>query len=253
MTDVKAYAQRALDCLDLTQLSDDCTNADILDLCKRARTRFGPTSTVCVWPRFVPTAASALGESSVKIATVVNFPTGNEPASQVMEMTKEAVSNGANEVDVVIPWKALLEGHPENVAARVARVKSSADGAIIKAIIETGMLATPDLIREATRGAVDGEADFITTSTGRVPVNATPEIARIILEEIKAIGEDVGFKAAGGVRTTRGSVEYLEIADEIMGDGWAMPDRFRIGGFDLLDPLLATLSGKDEPETGAVS
>lgn len=248
MTDLKVYAQRAIECLDLTNLNEDCTNADILALCKRAQTPFGTAAAVCVWPKFVPTAVKALSGTNVKVATVVNFPTGNESASEVMAMTKQAVMDGADEIDVVVPWKALLEGHPENVSARVARVKASADGATVKAIIEVGMLIKPDLVREATRGAIDGEADFVKTSTGKVPINATPEFARIILEEIKSVGEDVGFKAAGGVKTTEDAAGYLEIADTIMGEGWAVPERFRFGASGVLDALLATLKGKDAPE-----
>lgn len=250
MSDLKVYAQRALECLDLTNLNDDCTNSDVLALCKRAQTPFGTAAAVCIWPRFVATAAKALAGTNIKIATVVNFPTGNESASDVMDMTKQAVQDGAHEIDVVVPWKALLEGHPENVSARVARVKASADGARVKAIIEVGMLIKPDLVREATRGAIDGEADFVKTSTGKVPINATPEFARIILEEIKAVGEDVGFKAAGGVKTTEDAAEYLQIADKIMGDGWAEPNRFRFGASGVLDALLATLKDKAAPDAG---
>ncbi len=251
MTDLKADAARALACLDLTDLNADCCAQDISELCRKAQTRYGPVAAVCLWPEFVAQASKTLRNSSIKVATVVNFPAGDDPASKVIEMTKTARENGADEIDMVIPWKALMEGHPENVAARVARVKRAADGAPVKAIIETGMLVKPELIQEATRGAIDGGADFVKTSTGKVPVNATPQAARLILEEIKSLGEDVGFKAAGGVKTTEDAAEYLAIADDIMGPDWATPTRFRFGASGVLSALIATLSDKDAPEPGA--
>lgn len=248
--DLKVEAARALACLDLTDLSADCTSTDINDLCQKAQTPYGNVAAVCIWPRFVAQARRGLKGSNVKVATVVNFPEGDHTASEVIEMTKQAREDGADEIDMVIPWKALLEGHPENVAARVARVKRAADGGLVKSIIETGMLNTPELIIEATRGAIDGGADFVKTSTGKVPINATPQAARIIIEEIKNLREDVGFKAAGGVKTTEDAAEYLAIADEIMGPDWATPTRFRFGASSVLDALMATLSGKDAPEPG---
>ena len=247
MTELKEYAARALACLDLTNLNDGCTPADIAALCRRASTPFGPVAAICIWPEFVGQAKKALGKTPIKIATVVNFPGGDDPAAEVMALTAKAREDGADEIDVVIPWKALLEGHPENVSARVARVKRSSDGAQVKAILETGMLVEPALIQEATRGAIDGGADFVKTSTGKVPINATPVAARIILEEIRNLGEDVGFKAAGGVKTTEDAAEYLKIADEIMGPDWATPAHFRFGASGVLDALVATLKGTDAP------
>ena len=153
------------------------------------------------------------------------------------------MTNGADEIDVVVPWKMLLEGHPENVAARVARVKAAADGAPVKAIIESGMLAKAPFIRAATAGAIDGGADFVKTSTGKVPVNATLDAARVIFQELQSSPKCVGFKASGGIRTTKAALEYLTLADEIMGKSWAAPSTFRIGGSVLLPDVLAHLSG----------
>ncbi len=250
MDDLKQDAARALACLDLTDLSDGCTAQDVSELCARAQTRFGPVAAVCIWPQFVAQAVRALSATPIKVATVVNFPQGDHPAGEVIALTQKACEDGADEVDMVIPWKALLEGHPENVSARVARVKRAADRSKVKAILETGMLMTPELIAQATHGAIDGGADFVKTSTGKVPINATPGAARVILETIKEMGEDVGFKAAGGVKTTEDAAEYLAIADEIMGPGWAVPSHFRFGASSVLDALLATLGGQAAPETG---
>lgn len=245
--DLKHQAARALACLDLTNLNDNCTNDDITDLIKRAQTPHGSVAAVCIWPQFVAKAARDLRKTKINVATVVNFPDGDHPASEVMDLTKKAREDGADEIDMVIPWKALMEGHPENVSARVARVKAAADGGLVKAILETGMLATPDLITQATHCAIDGGADFVKTSTGKVRINATPQAARTMLEEIRNMGEDVGFKAAGGVKTTEDAAEYLAIADEIMGPDWATPSHFRFGASGVLDALIATLEGRDSP------
>jgi len=251
MTDMKTTAHRALACLDLTDLNSDCCLGDIRDLCNRAATRHGSVAAICIWPKFVKDAARILTGTGIHVATVVNFPEGDHPAGDVQDLTRSAIDDGADEIDMVIPWRALMEGHPENVPARVARVKAAAGAAPVKAIIESGMLADPELIRTATLAAIDGGAAFVKTSTGKVAVNATPNAARTILEAIKESGDPVGFKAAGGVKTTADAGDYLAIADEVMGPDWATPERFRFGASGVLDALLATLDGKDAPEAGS--
>lgn len=249
MTD-REIAARALASLDLTNLNDDCTEEQVSALCDRANTVHGPTAAICIWPRFVAHAAPILRDTGIRIATVVNFPTGDEPAEDVTAMTQAAIADGAHEVDLVIPYTQLMEGKPEFVPAMVERVKEAAAPAKIKTILETGVLADADLIRQACRLALEGGADFLKTSTGKVPVNATPVSGRILLEEIKASGKPVGFKPAGGVKTTADAGVYLALCDEIMGEGWATPETFRIGASGVLDALLATLDGKDEPAAG---
>lgn len=249
MSELTEAATRALACLDLTDLDDGCAAEDVDRLCARAMTPHGPVAAVCLWPRFVPEAGEALPGSGIRIATVVSFPEGDEPTSDVLDMTETAVAAGADEIAMVIPYKGLLEGHPELVPARVARVKQAAGSARVTAILETGVLGDAALVRGATELAIEGGADFIQTSTGKVPVNATPEAARIILEVISEAHHMVGLKPAGGVRSTADAKLYLDLCDEIMGPEWASPAVFRLGGTtDLLDALLATL---DEAATPA--
>lgn len=250
MNDPKAAARRALAALDLTNLDDACDAAAIDALCGRARTPHGDVAAVCVWPAFVSQCRARLGRGGVRVATVVNFPGGDEPAGEVMRMTEAAVADGADEIDMVIPYRALLEGREEVVATRVKRVKKAADGALVKAILETGVLDEPAVIRRAAELAIEGGADFIKTSTGKVPVNATLSAARIMLEAIRDSGAPVGFKAAGGVKTTAQAGHYLDLADEIMGEGWATPATFRFGASGVLDDLLATLDGAAAPAGG---
>lgn len=243
MTDLKAVAARALACLDLTDLNDDCDEAAIDALCDRAVTPHGSVAAICIWPRFVAHARKRLA-ADVKIATVVNFPTGDESAEDVIAMTEQAVRDGADEIDMVIPYRAFMEGRPEKVVARVARVKRAAGDARVKAILETGVLEDADLIREAARLALEGGADFIKTSTGKVAVNATLTAAEIMLEVLRDVAPTHGFKPAGGIKTTADAANYLELADCIMGDGWADPAHFRIGASSVLTALIATLEDR---------
>lgn len=248
MSDLTRAAERALASLDLTDLNDDCDEEAIAKLAARGVTPYGHVAALCVWPRFVAQAAGLTRGTGVKIATVVNFPGGDDPASDVADLTEQAVADGAHEIDMVIPYQSLMEGREEVVFTRVQRVKRAAGFAVpVKAILETGVLNEKDLIRRAAELAIEGGADFIKTSTGKVAVNATLSAARVMLETIKASGKPVGLKPAGGVKTTQDAQNYLELADEVMGPDWATPQTFRIGASGVLDALLATLRGAEEP------
>jgi deoxyribose-phosphate aldolase len=248
-SDVRAMAQRALACLDLTNLNEECDSAAIEKLCLRAMSPIGQTAAVCVWPEFVAEAREHLGQSGVRIATVVNFPSGEEPAGAVMEMTENAVAMGANEIDLVVPYQSFLEGLEERVFARVRRVKAAAGAnVLVKAILETGVVDDPEKIRRLAELAIDGGADFIKTSTGKAPVSATLSAARVMMNVIREADRPIGFKPAGGVKTAEQAANYIELADEIMGPGWAQPETFRIGASGVWDDLMAILKG-DERST----
>jgi len=236
-------AARALACLDLTNLDADCDAAAIEALLARARTPHGPVAAVCVWPAFVAQARRGLAGSGIRVATVVSFPAGTAPLSATLGETERALGDGADEIDMVVPWRRLAAGEPEAVTEEVAAVKATCGAAPLKAILETGELATPERIRDAADAALAGGADFLKTSTGKVPVNATPEAAAILLDAIAASGRPVGLKAAGGVKTTADAAVYLDLCDRRMGPGWATPARFRIGASGVLAALLATLDG----------
>ncbi|HEU0222947.1 MAG TPA: deoxyribose-phosphate aldolase, partial [Paracoccaceae bacterium] len=143
--------------------------------------------------------------------------------------------------------RLLMEGKAEPVRTMVARVKAAAGARPLKAILETGVLGEEGLIRQAAELAVAGGADFLKTSTGKVAVNATPRAVRILLEVIRDAGRPVGLKPSGGVRSLADAAGYLGLADEIMGEGWAGPQTFRIGASGLLDVLVAALSGGEAP------
>lgn len=248
--DLAAAARRAIACLDLTNLAEDCAEADVRALARRGATPEGSVAALCVWPRFVA-AAKAAAPAGVKVATVVAFPTGEARDEDAVAEADRALKDGADEIDVVIPWRALMEGREGEVVSRVARVKREAGTATVKAILETGVLGGPELIRRAADLALEGGADFLKTSTGKVPVSATPAAAAVLLEAIAAEDRRVGLKVSGGVRTTAEAAAYLAQADARMGAGWAEPATFRFGASGLLDALLATLRGEDlEGEAG---
>lgn len=254
--DTKHYAKLALSLMDLTSLNDDDSTDTIHDLCIAANTPFGQTAAVCVYPQFIKTAKSVLDENyaqHVKVATVTNFPHGGENVKLAKQATKAATKAGANEIDVVFPYRALIVGNEKVGAKLVKKCKKICKkrGVTLKVIIESGELKTPALIQRASEIAIENGADFIKTSTGKVPVNATLESAEIMLNAIKNSDKNVGFKAAGGVRSTEDAIAYLQLAEKIMGKDWLNASTFRFGASGLLGSLLATLNDETAEENTA--
>ncbi|MHA1528144.1 MAG: deoxyribose-phosphate aldolase [Alphaproteobacteria bacterium] len=248
--DLGPTARRALAALDLTDLTDDCDGAAIERLCARAVTPHGPAAAVCIWPRFVAQARPLLAGTGVKVATVVNFPSGDEAPEIVEADIRYAIADGADEIDLVMPYRALIEGRDDTARAMVALARTTAPDATLKVILETGELGDPGRIEHAAYLAIAEGANFIKTSTGKVRLNATPEAARIMLEAIAKSARPAGLKPAGGIRTVGDAGEYLALADAIMGPGWATPERFRLGASGVLDVILATLDGSAPPDAG---
>lgn len=248
MTDLNAAAQRALQLMDLTTLNDDDTDEKVIALCHQAKSPAGNTAAICIYPRFIPIARKTLreqGTPEVRIATVTNFPHGNADIEIALAETRAAIAYGADEVDVVFPYRALMAGDRDTGFALVKACKEACAAAdvLLKVIIETGELKEEALIRTASEIAIDAGADFIKTSTGKVPVNATPEVAAIMLQVIrdKGVQQQVGFKPAGGVRTAEDAALYLKLAGDTLGEGWADARHFRFGASSLLANLLSTL------------
>jgi len=247
--DALATARIALACLDLTSLNDADTDADILRLCERAAGApgRGPVAAVCVWPRFAALARHNL-PAGIAVAAVANFPDGSADVARAVRDTREIVAAGAQEVDVVLPWRTL-----DAAPALVKAVRRACPGLVLKVILETGELA-PGLateagdaaIRRACRIALDAGADFLKTSTGKVPVNATPHAARLLLQAIAGDARHaarVGFKPAGGVRTVADAATYIALVAEHLGPAALVPARFRIGASGLLNDIEAVLAG----------
>jgi len=255
MPDLQQAAQRALQLMDLTTLNDNDTDASVIALCHQAKSPAGHTAAVCVYPRFVPVARKTLkeiGAVDIKIATVTNFPHGNDDIGIAVAETKAAVAYGADEVDVVFPYRALMAGNQEIGFELVKACKAACgDDVMLKVIIESGELKTPELIRAASEIAISAGADFIKTSTGKVAVNATPEAAKIMLEVIKEKNPAVGFKAAGGVKNAEQAADYLALAESVLGENWVSAKTFRFGASSLLGSLLQTLGHQSQTSSSA--
>ena len=236
-------ARNAISLIDLTDLADDHSGAGIDALCARAAEH--RTAAVCVWPEFVERCAEFLAGTGIGIATVVNFPKGNQQVGAVLDQTLTALSDGATEIDLVMPYKMFRNGDVKPTASLIESVGDIiAPPGVLKVILETGELPDSAAIRSASELAIGLGADFIKTSTGKTPVSATPEAARTMLEAINNADRIVGLKPSGGIRTVEDAMIYLDLAAEIMGPDWATPTTFRFGASGLLDSLLA-VSGHD--------
>ncbi|NOQ80035.1 MAG: deoxyribose-phosphate aldolase [Gammaproteobacteria bacterium] len=250
MNDIQYTSRQAIGLMDLTTLSDDDTDQKVIKLCHDAHTAAGDTAAICIYPRFIPIARKTLREQNtpqIKIATVTNFPHGNDDLDTALAETRAAVAYGADEVDVVFPYRALKAGNRIIASEMIKACREICADITLKVIIESGELKTPELIRSASEISIAAGADFIKTSTGKVPVNATIEAARVMLEVIKESGLDIGFKAAGGVKDAVAAKEYMELAAGIMGENWVNADHFRFGASSLLVSLLAELDLAEKP------
>lgn len=236
-----ALAARLLPLLDLTSLGEDDTPARIEAMCTRALGS-GLPAAVCIYPEHITTARRALGDSAVKVATVVNFPDGGSDAQRVERETRRALAAGADEIDLVLPWAALQGGDPGYARAVVLAARTACGNThCLKLILETGQL-TPAQIHAASELGIQAGVDFLKTSTGKVAVNATLQAATIMLEVIAAHGGRCGFKAAGGIRSLADAALYLDLARDRLGDEWVTPGHFRIGASALYDALLPLLA-----------
>lgn len=228
--------------LDLTSLNDDDTSARIEALCMRARACAIRPAAVCVHAAHVATARRALADTPVKIASVVNFPDGGSDVARVTREIETVISAGADEIDAVLPWAAFARGEVATARAVVDAARQACGKQVLKLILETGELGTPERIRDAAQLGIDAGVDFLKTSTGKVKVNATPQAAAIMLDVIAAHRGRCGFKAAGGIRSLDAAVEYLDLARARLGDEWIAPEQFRIGASALFDELAALVA-----------
>lgn len=234
-----ARARRAISLIDLTNLRDDCDRVAVDALCSEAAIH--GTAAVCVWPDFVAQARGTLAGSGVAVATVVNFPTGDERAFSVATQSERVIADGADEIDVVLPYRRFEAGDRDWAADVLDVVRSVAGGrALVKVILETGELSGS--VTDAASFAIEHGADFVKTSTGKSATSATPEAVVDMLAAISAADRVVGIKPSGGISTAADADVYLRLAEQAMGDDWVTPSTFRFGASSLLGALLATTS-----------
>jgi deoxyribose-phosphate aldolase len=242
-------ARIALACLDLTSLNDNDGETEVIALCQRAAGAHGTAAAVCVWPQLAGVAVKH-APAGVRVAAVANFPDGSTDVQRALADTARIVQAGAHEVDVVLPYRALLAGDEAACRTLLRAVREACDGLTLKVILETGELPDVHWMQRAARIALAEGADFLKTSSGKTAVSATPEGARALLEAIAADARartSVGFKAAGGIRAVADAARYLELVEEILGADALTPARFRIGASALLNDIERVLGGGRGP------
>ena len=243
---IQQDASQALSLMDLTSLNEHDTEQSILALLDSVRPEIGLPAAICVYSQFVGLVKKELTRrnwQSVKVATVTNFYDGEQSLDSVLNETKQALLDGADEIDLVIPYKEVIQGELENTKLYVHKSKQLCTeyDACLKVIIESGELKVPELICKASSLVIEAGADFIKTSTGKVPVNATLEATEIMLDAINSSGREVGFKAAGGVRTVNDASAYLRLAEQKLECSSLTPAQFRFGASGLLKDIHNTL------------
>ena len=251
-----AWLLRAITCMDLTTLQGDDTAGNVLRLCAKARQpvrrdliealgvadlgiRVGA---VCVYHAFVSDAVTALEGAGIPVAAVsTGFPAGLNPLPQRVDEIRASVAAGAQEIDVVITRAHALAGDWEALYEEIRAFREACGPTHMKVILGTGDLATLVNVARASQVAMMAGADFIKTSTGKEPVNATLPVGVVMTRQIRdhheRTGHAVGFKPAGGIRKAKQALDWLILMKEELGDRWLRNDLFRLGASALLTDI----------------
>lgn len=246
--------------IDLTTLEGSDTEGRVNQLCAKAKfpipahmedvlkhhPEFRPiphVGAVCVYPTMVPAAVKALRGTGINIASVATaFPSGQLPLDIKVADVQRAVEFGATEIDMVINRGAFLSGDYQTVFDEIYEVKKACGEAHLKVILETGELGSLDRIELASQLAMRAGADFIKTSTGKIPSAASLPVTLVMLQAIKdyykETGKMIGMKPAGGIKTAKQAIAYLCMVKEVLGPEWLNPDMFRFGASSLLNDVL---------------
>jgi deoxyribose-phosphate aldolase len=251
-----AWLLRAITCMDLTTLSGDDTDERVRRLCAKARQpirndlskQLGiegldiKVAAVCVYHRFVETARRALEGSGVKVAAVsTGFPAGLSPIEERVAEIRRSVAAGADEIDTVITRAHVFGGRWQQLYDEIAEFKRACGSTHMKVILGTGDLLTLRNVARASFVAMMAGADFIKTSTGKEPTNATLPVGLVMARAIREYAQDtgmaVGFKPAGGIRTAKQSLEWLSLMKEELGTPWMKAELFRFGASGLLNDI----------------
>jgi deoxyribose-phosphate aldolase len=247
----RAAMETLFSCIDLTTLEGSDNKKRINGLCEQAlgfkNVLAGKTvAAVCVYSPFIRQSKSLLKGSEIQVATVAcAFPSGQLPLSLKIEEVKWAVSEGADEIDMVISRGKILEGDFDAIYEEVSQVKKACGTAHLKVILETGELQTVQLIRKACELSIQGGADFLKTSTGKINPAATPEAVVVMLDTIKeyykATNIKIGLKPAGGISEPENALLYFKLVKEIVGNDWLNNKLFRVGASRLAESMKTLL------------
>lgn len=242
----------ALSMIDLTTLEGADSDGKVRQLCSKARHLHDTlpdiphVAAVCVYPTLVGVAKKALGNAKINVAAVASgFPSGQYNLATRLDDTRFAVSEGADEIDMVISRGKFLAGEYNFVFDEICQIKEACGPAHLKVIFETGELGTLDNVRRASDLAMHAGADFIKTSTGKVQPAATQPVTLVMLEAIRdfyyATGKKIGMKPAGGIATAKIALQYLVMLRETLGQDWLTPNLYRLGASRLANDILMQL------------
>ena len=249
-----AWLCRAISLIDLTTLAGDDTAGRVARLCAKARQPVRPdllaalgmegltVGAVCVYHDMIAPARAALAGSAIPIAAVsTGFPAGLSPLATRLAEIEASVAAGAAEIDIVISRRHVLTGDWQALYDETRAMRAACGPAHMKAILATGELGTLRNVARASLVAMMGGADFIKTSTGKEPVNATLPVSLTMLRAIRAYGERtghaVGFKPAGGISKAKDALVYMALMREELGLPWLSPALFRFGASSLLGDI----------------
>jgi deoxyribose-phosphate aldolase len=252
-----AWLLRTVTCIDLTTLAGDDTPGRVKRLCAKARSPIRPdmlqnlgldgekvtVAAVCVYPNRVKDAVEALRGTGIPVASVAaGFPAGQTPLPQRIGEIEQAIEAGAREIDIVISREHVLTGDWHALYDEIRQFRGACgESAHMKSILATGELGTLKQVYQASLVAMMAGSDFIKTSTGKEPVNATLEVSlvmtRAIRDYLERTGHKIGFKPAGGISTAKTALAWQALMLEELGTEWLMPDLFRIGASGLLTDL----------------
>lgn len=245
-----------LNSIDLTTLSTEDSERSVAKFTNRVNDfdaeypQYGHVAAICVYSNFAEVVKDHLDVEGVDVCVVA----GCFPSSQTFTAVKVAdvalaVASGAQEVDVVLNIGMFLDENYEELCDELIELKNTAKDAKLKVILETGCLKTAAAIKRASILSMYCDADFIKTSTGKIYKGASLEAAYVMCQCIKEYyektGRKVGFKAAGGVRTTEDALNYYAVVKEVLGDEWLNQDLFRLGASSLANAVLSSLEGKE--------
>jgi deoxyribose-phosphate aldolase len=222
----------ALGCIDLTTLEGSDNTKKIEQLCENA-IHF-QTAAVCVYPVFINQAKQLLKNTPIKVASVAGaFPHGQSPIEVKVAEVAYAVAQGADEIDMVISRGSFLEEKYDMVFNEIATIKKACQSTHLKVILETGELVDPELIYKASMLAMYAGADFIKTSTGKIPINATPDAFLVMLDAIYQFNNEtkkqIGIKPAGGITEVNTALLYVKLLEKTLNIKWLTKDYYRIG------------------------
>ncbi len=251
-----AWLLKAISCIDLTTLAGDDTQSNVLRLCAKAKSPVRldileslgmkesniHTGAVCVYHNFIRDAVKGLGDSQIPIAAVsTGFPAGNIPLKEKLKQIELSVSAGAKEIDIVVSRNLILNSDWKGLYEEVTMCRKACGEAHMKTILATGEIPTYTKVAKASWVSMMAGSDFIKTSTGKEPVNATIPVSLVMIRAIREYyeltGYKVGFKPAGGIGKAKQAINWLVLIKEELGNDWLTPDLFRFGASSLLGDI----------------